>query len=810
MRWCRLFFTAATGAVVALMVVVPPAIQAQDSDPKRWLGYKALKGSIRVTDAGKPPTPSDVDLLFKQGPTRFRLDATFELTQTKEQPGDAYFQETEFTGRLNGNVSYESRSTAGDKEAELRTESGCRAVLEPDSLIKLKINYGAGTYIFEVTASAQCAKTRMELSNPIDGTTATDRERPALFTVSPALKLFATNSTLRLPRSGKAFSGTSAVDIIPNVGIFDLLFDGAAAWWIESAPSDLAMEACPQLAVSQQGKVTARGEPPGGRCSFSIDPSSVARVAARDCAATVTAVTPGRATLQVEYVAPTGTRSRASQDVSVVRVESINQGRVPPRIALFDRDVRLKPATLAVETVPVSVQPPGSGEALTYALSNPAVLTAVPRGDAALLQALSVGTTTLQASTSCGGPTGPVATVEVIRCDDETLRTLDEQLRIAQQAAADARRDYHAVTDGDGFQGAAARISSSTVELAKTTSTLIVDLEAARGGRGSAAAKAGMWWAYGEKILDATNVLLTGEGDWESLVREAIAGAAEGTEKLGKVGELAGPVNDAFEVLKAAEQFGQDLGELLAATVRLDEAAKRQDNFNRVIQDNAAKRIACKGGGEPSPPPDQVEPRTRSGPRKEQQAPDATSSGSLAPDEPTMPPADQDFATGEDEGDEVSPPPPEPPPPPPVRVGLPYSSDNRGCRKVPTPNTASLPATAPLDVDQALRSLGRYVGEFASGPLTAYRHTLEGWSPALGGIKAALDAPAAERKPRMANAVRKLASIVDGTRAFDQASREFLSEFETCPIAIREGIDVLKAGPAVLPLGTASSGAAVR
>ena len=83
--------------------------------------------------------------------------------------------------------------------------------------------------------------------------------------------------------------------------IFGLIYGGADAvftWNItpfdESKHAKVTLEGCSELAVGQQGTVTAKGEPAGGTYRFWADPSSTLGVASQGATAQISGAEPGR------------------------------------------------------------------------------------------------------------------------------------------------------------------------------------------------------------------------------------------------------------------------------------------------------------------------------------------------------------------------------------------------------------------------------------------------------------------------------------------------------------------------------------
>lgn len=803
----------ATLAALALLVAGAPARAGpQESDPTRWLKYRTLKGTIRVRDGIGSASLGE---LWKEKQRKFSLEARFEVTRDSH---DAYFKRIEYKGRLIGKVTYVAVIQGITTEAlQSDVQAACVAEIGPEGEFTLSVDYGKETYGFMLSAPARCKENRLRVKTraaPVE-----IQAEELFVTLAPTVERLLKGSPL--PKSGKSFSDSSPVLVVPN-GIVGLPFEGVANWWVEMAPSDVTVEPCELLAVDQEGTVTATGEPPGGSCTFSTEPASVARVQAQGCTATISALRPGTATLQVAYAAPGGTVSRASQELTVVRVETINEGQPVPKFAIFDKDLVLKSSSSLTSTVPVSAQERSSAVLLGYALSNPAVLTARAQPDSVLLQGLRIGKTTLQARTGCGGPTGPVVDVEVVRCDDETMKMLREQMEIAKDGARQANRDYHRATDRADFQRAASRITSSTKQLAvKTAGAIVSAAGAITGVTGGADAKIigtlSDLWTAGDSVRDAARdgALLQPAG------RVVLSGIKDGLK--GDVATGIGLAMDLDSAMEAARDFGADLGELMGTNLRLDEAARAQANFLRIIEELTAKIVFCTKGGEQAPGTDGGEPQK---PGPDPKPPSKKGQGKRGSSTPSSDPTTPPPGPGEPPPDETlwDPPPPQPGPGP-LQVGLPYLPADRGCSSpaggvvtmasAPEASQAvilasavavspdAIPTSAPADVGRGLQNLNGIIVDFSTGPLARGQRVIQGWLGLIDRMEAALTTP--EASPSVGAAfVPELGALLGEVKVVEDGTKAFVKEFGSCPAAVQAGISALQQGPA-LDLGTIGS-----
>ena len=212
---------------------------------------------------------------------------------------------------------------------------------------------------------------------------------------------------------------------------------------------EVTIDGCSELGLGEQGQVTAHGKPEGGTYRFWVEPSGILIVSSGGASATLKGSSSGRGTLFVEYKTTEGRTAQTSKTAACVKLESYNGGEAIPQIALYDIEGK---RLSGIKEVPVAVDPSDAADLLTYVPADPGVLTAVNTGEKIDLQGVREGKTTLQAKTSCGGKTGPMVTVEVVNCDDETKARLEEMMRLAKEGQKEAYEEIERILDSEEFK----------------------------------------------------------------------------------------------------------------------------------------------------------------------------------------------------------------------------------------------------------------------------------------------------------------------------------------------------------------------
>jgi hypothetical protein len=539
---------------------------------------------------------------------------------------------------------------------------------------------------------------------------------------------------------------------------------------------EVTLDGCSELGEGVEGRMTATGRPEGGSYHFWAEPEEILSIEANGASAALRGVSPGRGTLYVEYTSPEGKTAQASRPAACVKVESFNGGEPIPQISLFDGNGKRVPG---IRTIPVMVKPADAADRLEYVHADPAVLTAVNLGDSIQLQGVREGKTTLQARIKCSGMLGPVVTVEVVPCDEETIAKLAEESRIATEAQKAAEKDFMDALGSKEFEEASDKIADSTGNLLIKTGGLIIGTLGGAGGASKAAQTASGIYGVGSNLLDT----LKG-GDTLSQV----SNVSQMIVELGG-SAMQQAISGTIETLQAATEFGKHLGSLMSTADRMAAAAKWHEHWGRVIEDIVRRQKICrKGTGEPprqgEPPAEPKPPKTD--PKKPTPKPTEPTPETEPP--PGQEPPAQEPPGGEPPSDE---PPISPPPPtsPPRQVGLPYDPGNCGCDKTQGIGTSQAGLST---LQSGLARLGECVETFRSDALTDYLQTLKEWSAVSTKLGAASKAGGAELMSTAKQMIPDIQSLLTRTKSFDEAGRAFYEGFKTCPKSMEAGMSVLK------------------
>jgi hypothetical protein len=402
----------------------------------------------------------------------------------------------------------------------------------------------------------------------------------------------------------------------------------------------------------------------------------------------------------------------------------------------------------------------------------------VSQGDSILLQGVREGKTTIQGTTKCSGSTGPVVTIEVVRCDDEVLAKLAEEERITQEALQQQLKEDGRIRNSKELSEM--DIGKSTADLLIKAGGLIIGTLSARGGTGEAVKTAADLYGAGSNVRDA---LLGGNP----------LTAAGQTLLQGLKSAIPGLISDAMEAYEAAQKFGDDLGVLEGSAEQLENVRNWIEQWSRRIEDINRRKKICKPRSE-QPPAKTKEPA-----KKDPQPPKDPKSTQNPEPTPTDPTAGDEPSAGT-EGDEPLEP-PSPPPPTSTRgpVGLPYDENQScGCSQGDIRAQASgsgASAEAIGQVGQGLQTLKQCTDRFSNGSLFQYQNTLADWETLLVEIDVATKADDATRKAAIKNLAPRLDAVLGATKDFDKAGQEFHSGFKSCPNAVSRAIGVLKTPP---------------
>lgn len=532
---------------------------------------------------------------------------------------------------------------------------------------------------------------------------------------------------------------------------------------------EVTIYGCSELGKEEQSDVMASGKPGGGKFRFWVEPGNLFNVQPDgESSASLTGATPGKGTLYVEYTSPEGKTNTTSQPASCVQIENYNNGQDVPQIALFDIDGKKLSGKL---TIPVSAQPSNIEELVDFVAADKTLLSVVGLSGAVELSGSRTGKTTFQAKTNCGTSTGPSVEVEVVNCDKETVEALERMRKAAVENLVDAAETLQKIAGSKEFEKARDDLTASAVEvLAKAGLTII-----ASGKSPSAAVNTATKIAEaGSAISDMIGSASQGEF-YENAVKTAF-------EELN--GEVAGAITGVAEVYQAAKRFGENAGEILKHEEVLKSAMENWEKADRDLKRIEQLQQICKGDktepqkkeepkADPTPKPTDPKPPVDPKPKTD------TPPGQKPPTEPPAPkPGKED--------------PPISPPPPtsePRQVGLPYSPDECGCDKT---KSISVSSEGFSTLQAGVKNIGDCVEKFNTVAVTDYSNTLKELEALTGTLKVAAGGDPTIFKVKAKEAKPKLDSLIERTKAYDEAGKSFLKQFEKCPESVTTGMEVLK------------------
>lgn len=539
------------------------------------------------------------------------------------------------------------------------------------------------------------------------------------------------------------------------------------------AAAQVTLAGCFTLGEGGRGQVTATGTPAGGTYSFRVIPPEAVKLQSQGAAATLTGGSPDRGTLFVEYTTPDGQIVEASHAVASVRIESVNGGAAVPEIPLYDVDGKKLPGVIEV---PVKVVPAAAADLLDFVADDPAVLSLANLGNAVALQGLRTGRTVVQARTSCGERFGPAVQIDVVNCDKATIAKLEEMMKIASDSWKASAKDFSAAMDSKEFQESSEKIATATAQLARKTAVAVVGSVAGYGDE-VAQGVIGVSEVIGK--LDAAADVLTDAEMGADLVDSSVDVAGLVTEFTGK--QFAQTVFDTQDVVKAAQEFGQHLGNLKGQTDRMAEAAKWMDHWNKIMQDIVRRQKICRRTETPpqekKPPaePEKPKPAPKSDPKK-------TTPGTTpaTPATPTTP------ATTTTPGTEL---PPTPPAGPTQLVGLPFEPGDCGCGKTQALGQSAAGFTS---ISTGFGNLLDCVDRFRTTGLEPYAAALQEMPAVFEKLGAAAKIGGQALKEAAKAALPSVRSFSERAKSFQTAGLTFNTGFQSCPKSTEAAVGYLQ------------------
>ncbi len=544
-------------------------------------------------------------------------------------------------------------------------------------------------------------------------------------------------------------------------------------------PSDkpeVTLYGCSELYAGEQGEVMASGKPEGGKFRFWVEPAGMMKVDQDgESSAILTGSTPGRGTLYVEYTTREGKTNQTSQPAYCIKIDKYNGGQPIPQIPLFDIDGKKLPGTLRV---PVTAQPSGIEELVDFIAADKTVLSAVGQPDAVELNGYRQGKTTVQAMTSCGEPAGPAFEVEVVNCDKETVEALERMRKAAVENMQDAANALQKLAADPEFEKAMKDIPGAAQKLvAKAALTIITGGKAPTKAIQTAGELAEAGAAISELIGSATGAELGGNA-----FKNAVG-------QLG--GELVNTLVGVVEVGEAGLEFGEKLGKLIGHESTMKEAMKTFEQADKNFKEVERLQRICKGKTEE--PQKQEPPKTDNPPKPDEPTPTTKDPTPITKPKPKEdnPPAQDPTGDEPAPGEPGQPEPPDNPPPTtqPRQVALPYQPSDCGCRKQKAIGTS---ANDIAKIEAGTKNLGECADRFTKTVVADYSDALTQMSEITKTLQSGANGKPDLFLKQAKEAKPQLDSLILRVRAYDEAGKTFLNEFEKCPESLKSVMDVLE------------------
>lgn len=423
------------------------------------------------------------------------------------------------------------------------------------------------------------------------------------FTKQDLLKGF--NRTQRIAEAAPSFCGL-------NYGTTDDEGAGEWTWTMSYAPNaskaTLALNVCSDVGLGSATNMRATATPPGGKLTFKSSKSDVVQVLPMGLAATITALQPGSATVDVEYEGPAGERATASEVIHTIQVKDVNKG-APVRLGLYDVKGNKKNAQ---RDVPIEVLPQENARRVIFKPADATLVSSVASDATSLtITALKPGKTTVQAETSCGAKTGPALGVEVVPCESEVITQLKAEEKALRTRIEANIREITQITGDDEFDRAAREGPEHIKELAQKTIELLGKL-AAKAGGGAHAER----FAKGiDQVADAMSIgeMLDAALNDKYELTSSKAAEMAGDKILDKLTDDEwGVAKTAYEAGKASAALGQDLGTMMGAAERLQELEEQLDaNTKELDRVWHVLHKLCAVAKQPSAPKPQPKPSAK-------------------------------------------------------------------------------------------------------------------------------------------------------------------------------------------------------
>ncbi len=472
--------------------------------------------------------------------------------------------------------------------------------------------------------------------------------------------------------------------------------DGNGRVIIRSRPpeeSKISLEGCTDLLIGSETQMTASAKPEGGTYRWISEPASLFNISGSGKTITITGNNPGRGGIRVEYESPRGQKSSVKLVGSVVELLSVNGGAPIPQIGLYDEDGNRKEAVI---NVPI-VQDPAGADLLIFEVTDQNVATVGNSGSSLQITGKQEGVTTAQGQTRCGHKDEHLITIEVVPCDQETKRRLQQKIEDLKKQKDENLKDVLRIRDDPEFNRALRETDRHMTKMGAKALGIFVSAAGAEGG--------GALDIVSEVIQQLHDV--TEEGTWTgrwSLVDMYIKMQINFVKKM-----TIGIIADLVEYGQAGLEVGHDLDVIKAGCQALEKSLRRQKELQEQYDDANRRQVElCKdfGGPEPTEPKPPEPPPEPPHPPPPAEPPPPQPSPPPPPEPPPPPPAEPPEPQGP--GDDIIIEPPPPPPPPPQGGGFPTDC---GCDRWDTTSWQGTPegiGGIGQDIDGFLPCFGQF------------------------------------------------------------------------------------------------------
>lgn len=380
--------------------------------------------------------------------------------------------------------------------------------------------------------------------------------------------------------------------------------------------------------------------------------------------------------------------------------------------------------------------------------------------------------------TSCGEPAGPAFEVEVVNCDKETVEALERMRKAAVENMQDAANALQKLAADPEFEKAMKDIPGAAQKLvAKAALTIITGGKAPTKAIQTAGELAEAGAAISELIGSATGAELGGNA-----FKNAVG-------QLG--GELVNTLVGVVEVGEAGLEFGEKLGKLIGHESTMKEAMKTFEQADKNFKEVERLQRICKGKTEE--PQKQEPPKTDNPPKPDEPTPTTKDPTPITKPKPKEdnPPAQDPTGDEPAPGEPGQPEPPDNPPPTtqPRQVALPYQPSDCGCRKQKAIGTS---ANDIAKIEAGTKNLGECADRFTKTVVADYSDALTQMSEITKTLQSGANGKPDLFLKQAKEAKPQLDSLILRVRAYDEAGKTFLNEFEKCPESLKSVMDVLE------------------